>query len=49
MTVKEYHLRFSWPVSALARRAGVANKTINRIEAGEPVYDNTLSSVARAI
>ena len=48
MTVKELRISLSWSVSELARRAGVANKTINRIEDGQPVYDYTLNSVAKA-
>jgi transcriptional regulator with XRE-family HTH domain len=49
MTVREYRLSLGWSVSELARRAGITNKTLNRIENGEPVYDYTVGSVARAL
>jgi transcriptional regulator with XRE-family HTH domain len=48
MTVRDYRISLSWSVSELSRRSGLANKTINRIEDGQPVYDYTLNSVARA-
>lgn len=49
MTVKEYRVgELGWSVSELSRRSGLAVKTINRIEDGQPVYDYTLSAVARA-
>ncbi len=48
MTVKEYRVSLSWSVSELARRAKLSTKTINRIEDGQPTYDYTLNSVARA-
>lgn len=49
MTVKEYRISLGWSVSELARRAGVTNRTINRIEDGKPVYDYTAGAVAKAL
>jgi transcriptional regulator with XRE-family HTH domain len=48
MTVREYRISLSWSVAELARRSGLADKTIRRIEDGQPVYDYTLNSVAKA-
>jgi len=48
MTVKDYRLSLSWSVSELARRAKLSNKTVSRIEDGEPAYDYTVSAIARA-
>jgi DNA-binding XRE family transcriptional regulator len=49
MTLKEYRISLGWSPSELARRAGVASRTINRIEDGQPTYDYTLGAIARAI
>ncbi len=49
MTVKEYRISLAWSVSELARRAGVTNRTINRIEDGKPVYDYTAGAIAKAL
>jgi transcriptional regulator with XRE-family HTH domain len=48
MTVRDYRISLGWSVSELSRRSGLAIKTINRIEDGQPVYDYTLGAVARA-
>ena len=48
MTVRDYRISLSWSVAELARRSGLADKTIRRIEDGQPVYDYTLNSVAKA-
>ena len=49
MTVKDYRVSLGWSVSELARRAGTTNKTVNRVENGEAVYDYTVGAVAKAI
>jgi transcriptional regulator with XRE-family HTH domain len=49
VTVREYRLSLAWSVSELARRAGLSNKTVGRIESGEPIYDYTLAAVANAL
>jgi DNA-binding XRE family transcriptional regulator len=49
MTLKEYRVMLGWAPSELARRAGVAVRTVNRIEDGQPTYDYTLGAIARAI
>lgn len=49
MTLKEYRIMLGWSPSELARRSGVASRTINRIEGGKPTYDYTLGAIARAI
>lgn len=49
MTLKDYRVMLGWSPSELARRAGVAPRTINRIESGQPTYDYTLGAIARAI
>ncbi len=49
MTVKDYRLSLSWSVSELARRAKLSNKTVSRIEDGEPAYDYTVAAIARAL
>jgi transcriptional regulator with XRE-family HTH domain len=48
MTIREYRVSLGWSVSELSRRSGLANKTINRIEDGEPAYDYTVGAIARA-
>lgn len=49
MTVRDYRISLGWSASELARRARMTNKTLNRIENGEPVYDYTVGAVARAL
>jgi transcriptional regulator with XRE-family HTH domain len=49
MTVKDYRLQLGWSVNELARRSGVAPRTIKRIEQGEAVFDYIAAQVARAI
>jgi transcriptional regulator with XRE-family HTH domain len=49
MTVKEYRISLGWSVSELARRAGVTNKTVTRVENGEVTYDYTAGAIARAL
>jgi transcriptional regulator with XRE-family HTH domain len=48
MTVKEYRLSLLWSVSELARRSRLSNKTVSRIEDGEPAYDYTVAAIAKA-
>ena len=49
MTVRDYRISLGWSAAELARRARMTNKTLNRIENGEPVYDYTVGAVARAL
>jgi transcriptional regulator with XRE-family HTH domain len=48
MTVRGLRIRLGWSLSDLADRAGISPKTVKNIERGKPVYDYTLSRVARA-
>jgi transcriptional regulator with XRE-family HTH domain len=48
MTVKEYRISLGWSPTELARRAGIAPRTVSRIEDGQPTYDYTLGAVAKA-
>jgi transcriptional regulator with XRE-family HTH domain len=47
--VKELRGYFGWKQLALADEAGVTERTIERIEAGTPVSDDTLRKVAKAL
>jgi transcriptional regulator with XRE-family HTH domain len=47
--VKELRTHYDWKQLALAHEAGVNVKTIERIEAGERVSDETLVKVAKAL
>ncbi len=49
MTVKDHRLALGWSISELARRAGMTNKTLRRIENGDPVYDYSVGAVAKAL
>jgi predicted transcriptional regulator len=48
-TVRQHRIELAWSVAKLARESGLADKTIRRIEDGEPVYDYTLSAVVQAL
>lgn len=48
-TVRQHRIELGWSVAKLARESGLSDKTIRRIEDGEPVYDYTLSGVAQAL
>jgi ribosome-binding protein aMBF1 (putative translation factor) len=49
MTIKEYRLQLGWSINELARRAGVAPRTVKRMEQGEAVYDYIAAQVAKAL
>ena len=49
MTIKEYRISLGWPATELARRAGLAAKTISRVEDGEPAFAHTIGAIARAL
>jgi transcriptional regulator with XRE-family HTH domain len=49
MTVKDCRISLGWSVRELAKRARVSERTIHRIERGEPVLDYIAGSVARAL
>ncbi len=49
MTVKDYRIALGWSISELARRAGMTQKTLRRVENGQPVYDYTVGAVAKAL
>lgn len=48
MTVRDYRLSLLWSISELARRSGLTNKTVRRVEDGGPVYDYTVAAIAKA-
>jgi len=48
-TVREYRLKLKWPVSRLAKAAGLAPQTVSRIEDGEPAFDYTVAAIAEAL
>lgn len=47
--VKQYRERRNWTVDQLADRAGIAPRTIARIEAGHDAQVSTLIAVAEAL
>jgi transcriptional regulator with XRE-family HTH domain len=49
MTIRDYRLQLGWSINELARRSGVAPRTVKRMEQGEAVYDYIAAQVARAI
>ena len=49
MTIEEYRLELAWPIAELARRAGLAPRTVSRIENGEPAYAHTIAAIANAL
>jgi transcriptional regulator with XRE-family HTH domain len=49
MTVREYRLQLGWSINELARRSGVAPRTVKRMEQGESVYDYIAAQVAKAL
>lgn len=49
MTVRDFRIQLGWSISELARRANITNRTMRRVEDGEPVYDYTAGAVARAL
>jgi transcriptional regulator with XRE-family HTH domain len=49
MTIREYRLELGWPISRLARAAGLAPQTVSRIEDGEPAFDYTVAAIAKAL
>jgi transcriptional regulator with XRE-family HTH domain len=49
MTIEDYRVSLGWSAAELARRAGLATKTVSRIEKGEPAFSHTLGAIARAL
>lgn len=49
MTIRDYRLQLGWSVNELARRSGVAPRTVKRMEQGEEVYDYTAAQVVKAL
>jgi transcriptional regulator with XRE-family HTH domain len=49
MKIRDYRLKLRWPVSRLAREAGLAPQTVSRIEDGEPAFDYTVAAIAAAL
>jgi transcriptional regulator with XRE-family HTH domain len=49
MTIRGYRLKLRWPISRLAREAGLAPQTVSRIESGEPGFDYTVAAIAAAL
>lgn len=49
MTIEEYRISLGWSAAELSRRAGIATKTISRIERGEPTFAHTVGAIARAL
>lgn len=47
--VKELRTYLGWKQFALAHEAGITERTIERVEAGERVSDDTLRKIARAL
>lgn len=49
MTIEDYRVSLGWSIAELARRSGLAARTISRIEKGEPAYSHTIGAIARAL
>jgi transcriptional regulator with XRE-family HTH domain len=48
MRVREARVALGWSIPELAKRSGLSQKTIRRLERGESVYDHTFSRVILA-
>jgi transcriptional regulator with XRE-family HTH domain len=49
MTIRQYRGRLGWSLSELARRAGLTQQTVARVEKGESAHTRTMVAIARAL